>query len=743
MTYKLFLVPIAAVVILLSTVLWQDSAGPSGTLAPPPPAAREAAPVTVRIGYLRPDPSVSNSIELRHFYGQHLTELAKYLDWTYEFVEVTPQEAIERLRQKDIDLLVPMEVNPQRQDDLAYSQHNFFLDTLALYTREGEKRFHSRDLSNLDGASVGLYANRPVNEVFLDFCRENDLKPQLHVYQDQNEVLKALHEKEIDLVLDSATNIRDGESFLTAFDLLPTNIAALKENKHFLDDLDRADTLLWQENPEYVQKIRAQFRAFMRPMITTYTPEESTYIRQSPPLKVAFFGEMPPYVEYTQSLGEVRGIYPDLFRLLASVSGFSFTFAHYNTYEAATESLKSGQADLIIDSYSAHIRDYSSFSYTNLLVTQEMTFIGPTSADFSKLTSEPHRLALVRHQSPAGLVYLQNELIDWEFYQYDDISDCFEAVKHGQADYALIDTLKLQSERTLLMYPTLMAVPTSYLEIPVCLVISKNLPPILKTALNKTILRITVAEVNQLVRSKSLEARPSFSLYYLFTHYPIQSGFAVGILLLLISTLIFTVHHNRQEKRQRQILTQANKEMEATLQELRKTEKSRDAYKEQAETDALTGVLNKAAVEKYVKKNLAALSTQEKVSDAFIIIDLDHFKEANDTQGHQYGDDILKDFAHALIRLTRHHDIVGRFGGDEFVLYLRNIPEDALHAFAQRLLSAAHQLDPVQKPPLSASIGIALINHSGLAYEEVFYRADKALYAVKEGGRDGYRIYGK
>jgi hypothetical protein len=70
---------------------------------------------------------------------------------------------------------------------------------------------------------------------------------------------------------------------------------------------------------------------------------------------------------------------------------------------------------------------------------------------------------------------------------------------------------------------------------------------------------------------------------------------------------------------------------------------------------------------------------------------------------------------------------VGRFGGDEFVLYLRNIPEDALHAFAQRLLSAAHELDPVQKPPLSASIGIALINHSGLAYEEVFYRADKAL----------------
>jgi diguanylate cyclase (GGDEF)-like protein len=372
-----------------------------------------------------------------------------------------------------------------------------------------------------------------------------------------------------------------------------------------------------------------------------------------------------------------------------------------------------------------------------------MTFIGPTSADFSKLTSEPHRLAMVRENSPAGLVYLQNELIGWQFYQHENIYECLEAVKHGKADYALIDTLILQMDRTLLMYPTLMAVPTSYLEIPVCLVINKDLPPLLKTALNKTILRITVGQVNQLVRSKSLESRPSFSLLYLFTHYPLQSGFSVGVLLLLLTTLFFSIQHNRQEKRQRQILTQANKEMEATLQELRKTEKSRDAYKEQAETDALTGVLNKAAVEKYVKKNLAALSTQEKVSEAFIIIDLDHFKEANDTQGHQYGDDILKDFAHALIRLTRHRDIVGRFGGDEFVLYLRNIPESALHDFAQRLLTAAHALDPVQRPPLSASIGIALINHAGLTYDEIFYMADKALYTVKEGGRDGYKIYGQ
>ena len=171
MSYKLFLVPILAVVLLLCSVLWQDQRGPDGTLAPPPPAPHEAAPITVRIGYLRPDPSVASSLDVRHFYGQHLTELAKYLDWTYELVEVPPQEGLNRLRQGDIDLLLPMEPNPARQEELSYTKHNFFLDTIALYTREGEKHYHPRDLSNLDGVSVGLYENRPINQNFQKFCK--------------------------------------------------------------------------------------------------------------------------------------------------------------------------------------------------------------------------------------------------------------------------------------------------------------------------------------------------------------------------------------------------------------------------------------------------------------------------------------------------------------------------------------------------------------------------------------------
>ena len=745
MTYKLFLVPILAVVLLLSSVLWQERTGPSGTLVPPPPKAQEAAPFSVRIGYLKPDPSVGNSIDVRHFYGQHLTELAKYLDWTYELVEVTPQDGVTRLRTRDIALLLPMEVNPQRTDELAYSQHDFYLDTLALYTRKGEKRFHARDLSTLDGASVGLYENRPINETFRQFCLENKVTPQLHIYPNQTELLKALHSQEVDLVLDSATNIAGEETFLTAFALLPTKIAALKENQALIDDLDRADLRLQRENPEYVQQIQDDFRTYMRPLITTYTPEESTYIRQSVPLRVAFFGESAPYVDYTTALDKVQGIYPDLFRLLGSTSGFSFEFDHYDDYETAIEALRSDKADLIIDTYSAHTKGYSDFTYTNPLFGQEMTFIAPTSADFSKLTSEPHRLALVKRQSPSGLVYLQNELIGWSIYQYEDIIDCLEAVKRGDTDYALIDTLNLQSDRTLLMFPTLMAVPTSFIEIPVCIAINKNLPPILKNVLNKSILRISTGQVDQLVRSKSLEARPrpSLSIYYLFTHYPLQTGLSIGLLLLLLTTLIFTVHHNRQEKRQRLALARKNEELEQTLQELQQTEKSRDAYKEQANIDALTGVMNKASMEKFVRKNLANLVSGAKISDAFIIADLDHFKEANDTHGHQYGDDILKDFAHALIRHTRHRDGVGRFGGDEFVLYLKNIPPEALKTFAHRLLASAHSLDPVQVPPLSVSIGITRINRTDVTYEEIFHQADQALYEVKESGRDGYKIYEK
>ena len=110
--------------------------------------------------------------------------------------------------------------------------------------------------------------------------------------------------------------------------------------------------------------------------------------------------------------------------------------------------------------------------------------------------------------------------------------------------------------------------------------------------------------------------------------------------------------------------------------------------------------------------------------------------------GHQKGDDILRRFALCLMHIVRANDALGRFGGDEFILILENLPRPAAIAIATRINTAARSLELNEegKPALSASIGIALSPAHGTTYADLLHNADQALYQTKENGRDNWTL---
>lgn len=141
---------------------------------------------------------------------------------------------------------------------------------------------------------------------------------------------------------------------------------------------------------------------------------------------------------------------------------------------------------------------------------------------------------------------------------------------------------------------------------------------------------------------------------------------------------------------------------------------------ESASTDALTGLPNRRMLE----RSLGRLA----VSEAVIMLDLDHFKAVNDDLGHAVGDDVLRAFGQALLATLRGRDIVGRYGGEEFVVVLPASAEP--DAFLSRLRDHWVALRP---HPVTFSAGIALWSGDSV---EVMARADEALYQAKEAGRD-------
>lgn len=174
----------------------------------------------------------------------------------------------------------------------------------------------------------------------------------------------------------------------------------------------------------------------------------------------------------------------------------------------------------------------------------------------------------------------------------------------------------------------------------------------------------------------------------------------------------------------------------------RRLEGAKIAAEEQAYTDTLTGLKNRRAMD-----HILGRMTDPAADEDFGLmhVDLDFFKEVNDTHGHAAGDHVLQQAARILVEETRAQDVVVRAGGDEFVLICRDCDDlELLNRVAQRIIDRLEEpiLFDGQSCRVSASIGTTLSSgYARLDAAEMLGDADKALYASKEAGRARHTVH--
>ncbi len=160
--------------------------------------------------------------------------------------------------------------------------------------------------------------------------------------------------------------------------------------------------------------------------------------------------------------------------------------------------------------------------------------------------------------------------------------------------------------------------------------------------------------------------------------------------------------------------------------------------KRQASQDSLTGLKNRRRFEEDLRVELAR-SRRYKVPGALLMIDLDHFKQVNDTLGHPAGDRVIEEIAGVLRGRTRETDVLARLGGDEFAVVLPRCDLEEAQSVAAEIATAIRErMDGDEGiPRITASIGIAPFGpHTPATFETVLAKADAAMYAAKGSGRD-------
>ena len=184
-------------------------------------------------------------------------------------------------------------------------------------------------------------------------------------------------------------------------------------------------------------------------------------------------------------------------------------------------------------------------------------------------------------------------------------------------------------------------------------------------------------------------------------------------------------------------LQDGRNEVTALEQKVKALESELQETKLQSTKDFLTGTLNRKTYEAEIKKFENEYAREDK-NYAIIFFDIDHFKKVNDTYGHDCGDVVLKTFASLLLKLTRDLDIVGRYGGEEFVVAVHYKNKDELNTYVSRIKSVITKNKFIYKDlklKITFSAGVQIrSNNSSL--EETITNADKLLYQAKKTGRN-------
>lgn len=168
---------------------------------------------------------------------------------------------------------------------------------------------------------------------------------------------------------------------------------------------------------------------------------------------------------------------------------------------------------------------------------------------------------------------------------------------------------------------------------------------------------------------------------------------------------------------------------------------SQEELEVKADTDVLTGLYNKAATEKLIKSYIAQ---NPETQGMFIILDLDNFKTINDTMGHTFGDEVLHYLGMRLSSQFRVTDIVGRVGGDEFMIFLKNMrTKEDIEAEARKMgrFFNNFQVGEYTKYYATASMGAAIYPEDAATFEDLYKAADTALYRAKKRGKKHLAFY--
>ena len=643
------------------------------------------------------------------FSFEYLREIAKYTGWEYEFIEMSLNDVITKLRDGEIDIAGGMLKNEQTMELYDFPEYN----TGATYTTLATlKDNNSIDISNsetLDGIKVGYYETGKVRlENFNKFCRVNGIENvQLvpYSYENKNSLEEALNNKEIDAIITGDLLLDNEKKVIVKFGAVPYYFATTKGNSEIISELNKAISKIKEKDSDYEQVLYSKYFKTFNSKVISLTKEEEEYINNIGVLKAIYVDNNIPVQYYNNKTNEADGIYIDLVSLIMKRAGIKFELIKTDTYEEAYNMLKNKEADLIV----AVPDVYSIEKGNNLFLTQSYINVDVVKVKNKNIKTDKEIVALVK-----GYGYSELDGND-EVKYYKTLEECLEAIETGKATITSYNNYSISNYLAAKYYSKL-AVLYQEEQVNATIGFAKPIDKKLINVINKAINTLSSEEINNIIYDNTSNIHHKITLKQLFIENTTLFILIAIVVIIAISIII--------------------------IYRFRKLQESKKLLLKKSQIDALTGIYNREVGEELVKEYLNTKPLN--LYSAFAIIDIDYFKQVNDRLGHQIGDDVLKEFALILKKVFAFKDIICRLGGDEFVVFMKDIEKVDIDVIRERLEVLCKTMNKdIEynniKQEISLSIGCVITNKN-TDFKGLYKQADNMLYKVKHNGKNGFKI---
>ena len=626
--------------------------------------------------------------------------LAKKIGIEVKFINgYTWSELLEEFDKKNIDLMHVMSKNKERTGKYSFSK-KYMPWKLAYFIRKDEKNINS--IKDFNGLKVAAGKDWSTTKEF------KIIYPKAIVIEYKNtlEMIEALSTSKVDVCIDNAlavnyvmseniiTNIKNGGYIKLENPDNGFHFVSHKDTPELASIFDKAfQTLSMNEKLELQEKW-----FYKKEKNDIYlTEEEVQWIKNNPTVLVGGEMDWAPF-DFVEN-GTYKGITNDYLNLISQKTGLKFKIITGLTWGELVESFQDKKIDILPAVYYSDSRvEYGSHTQSYYHV-RDYIFVKDDSSIESMQDLRGKTIAI-----PKGYITgdkIQKIYPDINILQTRSIRDSISSVLNGEADA----TMEIQAVMSYILKTNAIAgikvVPQNDFEAyPLRMLVQKD-NDTLFSIINKTIRDIDKDEQNTI-------AKRWINIYY-DEFLDKQTIIYIGIVFLLM-IIIFSTRHHYTDK--------LNKELRLL-----------------ASTDSMTKLYNRRYFME-MSKPILDLNKRNKTDIVIAMLDIDKFKNINDTYGHKIGDDVIISFASILQEQCRKSDIISRWGGEEFVILFPTTNIDGALAISEKIRKVVEnsviKLEGNRKLKFTVSIGISKFNNeSEINIEASIYRADEALYEAK------------